>query len=331
MGRLPRRQFLLVSVAFLARSLAAEAQQAGRVYRIGYLGSTPTTPETAHLWQAFVEGLREHGYVEGQNIVIERRYSEGRAERTSALAAELVRLRVDVLVAVAASATLAAKEATTTIPIVSVAVQDPVALGSVQSLARPGGNITGPTLTGGLAIVGKQLELLKETVPGVSRVAVLWNPANPMLLQQLRDAEIAARSLNVQLQPVEARSPDELDRAFSAIIQGRPGALLVLADPMFFGQRTRLADFAVKNRLPALYGLRAHVEAGGLMAYGASIPALFRRAAGYVDKLLTGANPAELPMEQPSKFELTINMKTAKALGITIPPAILLRADRVIE
>jgi len=321
--------FIVVLVlAFLAMSLVAQAQQAAKVYRIGYLGTTPTTPE---IWQAFVEGLREHGYVEGQNIIIERRYSNGRTERFSALAAELVRLRVDILVAVAAPATRAAKEATTTIPIVSVAVQDPVALGSVQSLARPGGNITGPTLTGGLAIVGKQLELLKETVPGVSRVAVLWNPANPMLPQQLRDAEIAAPSLNVQLQPVEARSPDEFDRAFSAILQGRPGALLVLTDPMFFGQRTRLADFAARNRLPALYGLRAHVEAGGLMAYGASIPALFRRAAGYVDKLLKGADPAELPMEQPSKFELTINMKTARALGLTIPPSILLRADRVIE
>ena len=276
---------VVLLLAFLATSLVAEEQQAGKVYRIGYLGSAPTTPETAHLWQAFVEGLREHGYVEGQNIIIERRYSGGRAERSSALAAELVQLRVDVLVALAAPATRAAKEATTTIPVVSVAVQDPVRLGFAQSLARPGGNITGPTLTAGLAIAGKQLELLEETVPKISHVAVLWNPANPMHSQVLRETEVAAQKLRLQLQPLGARGPDEIDSAFSAIIQRRAGALLVLADPMFFAQRTRLADFAAKNHLPALYGLRAHVEAGGLMAYGASISDLFRRAAAYVSTI----------------------------------------------
>lgn len=324
--------FVIVLVlALLATSLVAEAQQAGKVYRIGYLGSTPPTPETAYLWQPFVDGLREHGYVEGQNIIIERRYSKGRTERFSALAAELVRLRVDVLVAVAAPATNAARAATTKIPIVSVAVQDPVGLGFAQSLARPGGNITGPTLTAGLAIAGKQLELLKETVPKISHVAVLWNPGNLMLRQVLRETEVAAQKLQLQLQPLGVRGPDEFDSAFSAIIQRHADALLVLADPMFFGQRTRLADFAAKNRLPALYGLTAHVEAGGLMAYGASIPDLFRSAADYVDKLLKGANPAELPMEEPSKFELTINMKTARALGLIIPRSMLMRADQVIE
>jgi len=322
---------IALALAILATSLVVEAQQAGKVYRIGYLGFTPTTPETAHLWQAFIDGLREHGYVEGHNIIIERRYLEGRAERSSALAAELVQLRVDVLVALAAPGTRAAKEATSTIPVVSVAVQDPVGLGFVQSLARPGGNVTGPTLTAGLAIAGKQLELLEETVPKISHVAVLWNPANLMHPQVLRETEVAARELRLQLQPLGVGGPDELDSAFAAIIQRHAGALLVLADPMFFAQRTRLADFAAKNRLPALYGLRGHVEAGGLMAYGASIPDLFRRAAGYVDKLLKGANPAELPMEQPTKFDLVVNLRTARALGLTIPQSILVRADRVID
>jgi putative tryptophan/tyrosine transport system substrate-binding protein len=326
-----RRRFLLISLAgALAGPLAVEAQQTGKVYRLGFLsnGWATAIPQVV---AAFRQGLRELAWVEGQNIVIEYRWAEGRSDRLPDLTAELVRLRVDVLVASGAAATRAAKEATTTIPIVSVAVQDPVALGSVQSLGRPGGNITGPTLTGGLAIVGKQLELLKETVPGVSRVAVLWNPANPMLLQQLRDTESAARSLNVQLQPVEARSPDEFDRAFSRIIRGRVEALLVSTDPVFAAQGTRLANLAARNRLPAMYGLRRHVEAGGLIAYGANELDVWRRAATYVDKILKGAKPAELPVEQPTKFELVINLKTAKALGLTIPPSLLARADHVIE
>jgi len=201
----------------------------------------------------------------------------------------------------------------------------------VQSLARPGGNITGPTLTGGLEIAGKQLELLKEIVPRVSRVAVLWNPANPMLAQLLREMEVAARALRVQLQPVEARGPDEFDRAFSAVIRERAGALFVAADPAFSIHRTQLANLAARNRLPAIYGLRDHVEAGGLMAYGASVPDLFRSAAAYVDKILRGAKPGDLPVEQPTKFELVINLKTAKALGLTIPPSVLARADHVIH
>ena len=326
-----RRLFLgTLACGLLAAPLAAEAQQTGKVYRVGFLsnGWSTTSPQVV---AAFRQGLRELAWVEGQNIVIEYRWAEGRSDRLPDLAAELVRLRVDVLVASAAAATRAAKEATTTIPIVSVAVQDPVALGSVQSLARPGGNITGPTLTGGLAIGGKQLELLKEIVPGVSRVAVLWNPSNPMLLQQLRDTQSAARSLNVQLQVVEARSPDEFDRAFSRITRGRAEALLVSADPMFAAQGTRLANLAARNRLPAMYGLRRHVEAGGLIAYGANELDVWRRAATYVDKILKGAQPADLPMEQPTKFELIINLKTAKALGLTIPPSLLARADQVID
>jgi putative ABC transport system substrate-binding protein len=201
----------------------------------------------------------------------------------------------------------------------------------VQSLARPGGNITGPTLTGGLAIAGKQLELLKETVPRVSRVAVLWNPTNPMLAQQVRGMEVEARALRVQLQPVEARGPHEFDGAFAAVIRARAGALLVATDPVFAFHKTQLLSLAERNRLPAMYGLRDHVEAGGLMAYGASTPHLYRSAATYVDKILKGAKPADLPMEQPTKFELVINLKTAKALGLTIPPSLLARADQVIE
>ena len=332
MGQIGRRQFLIVAGALLASPLRVEAQQTGKVYRIGYLGTTPlTTPAQLRIWEALLQGLRELGWVEGKNIKIEDRYSEGKYERFPDLAAELIQLRVDVLVAVAGPATRAAKEATTTIPIVSVAVQDPVALGLGQRLARTGGNITGPTLTGGLAIAGKQLELLKEIVPRVSRVAVLWNPANPMLAQQLRQVEVDARALGVQLQPVGARSPDDLDSAFSAIIRDRAEALLVVADPMFWGQRTRLADLAAKNHLPAIYGLSGHVEAGGLMAYGANPLDLYRSAATYVDKILKGAKPADLPMEQPTRFELVINLKAAKALGLTIPPSIMLRADSVIE
>jgi putative ABC transport system substrate-binding protein len=318
------------ALLLLAPPLTAEAQQAGKVYRVGFLWHSWSTA-TSQFVAAFRQGLRELAWVEGQNIVVEDRWGESRSDRLHDLAAELVRLRVDVLVASGAPATRAAKEATTTIPIVSVGVQDPVALGAVQSLARPGGNITGLTLTGGLAIAGKQLELLKETVPGVSRVAVLWNPTNPMLLQQLRDTKIAARSLNVELQPVEARSPDEFDRAFSRIMRGRVEALLVSADAMFGAQGTPLAHLAARNRLPAMYGLRRNVEAGGLMAYGANELDLFRRAATYVDRILKGAQPADLPMEQPTRFELVINLKAAKALGLTIPPSLLLRADHVVQ
>ena len=326
-----RRIFLaMVSGSLPAPPLAAEAQPTGKAYRVGFLSNGWSTASSQNVG-ALRQGLRELAWVEGQNIVIEYRWAEGKSDRLPDLAAELVRLRVDVLVAGGAAATRAAKEATTTIPIVFVGVQDPVALGAVQSLGRPGANITGPTLTGGLAIVGKQLELLKETVPGVSRVAVLWNPANPMHLQQLRDTEIAARALSVQVQPVEARSPDEFDRAFSRIIRGRVEALLVSADPMFGAQGTRLANLAATNRLPAMYGLRRHVEAGGLIAYGANELDLFRRAATYIDRILKGAKPADLPVEQPTKFELVINLKTAKALGLTIPQALLLRADQVIE
>jgi len=268
--------------------------------------------------------------VEGQNIVIERRYSEGRNERLPDLAADLVRLKVDVIVAAGTPPPYAAKRATTTIPIVMTNASDPVGSGLVASLARPGGNITGLSLLSP-ELAGKQLELLKETVPKVSRVAVLWNPANPVHTLILRQAEVAARSLRLQLQILEARGPNEFDSAFSAMTKERAGALLVLADPMFFGHRTRLADLAAKSRLPSVFLLREHADAGGLMAYGPSTRDNFRRAATYVDKILKGAKPGDLPIEQPTKFELVINLKTAKALGLTIPRFVLGRADEVLQ
>jgi putative ABC transport system substrate-binding protein len=322
---------VILALGSLTASLPAEAQEAGKVFRIGYLTPIPTPPRTSFVWEAFLQGLRERGWREGKNIVIERRSSEGRYERLPDLTAELVQLRVDVLVVVGAAATRAAVEATTKIPIVSMGVQDPVRLGFVQSLARPGGNITGPALFAGLAIAGKQLELLKETVPKVSRVAVLWNSANPMHAPLLRETEVAARALKVKLQPLEVSGPDEFDSAFAAMTRERAGALFVPADPVFVAHRKRLADLAAKHRLPALYGVASHVMAGGLMAYATSLADMFSRAADYVDKILKGAKPADLPMEQPTKFELIINLKTAKALGLAIPESILIRSDKVIE
>ncbi|MBI3625405.1 MAG: ABC transporter substrate-binding protein, partial [Candidatus Rokubacteria bacterium] len=245
---------------------------------------------------------------------------EGRFERLPDLAADLVHLKVDV-----------AKDATKTIPIVTAAAWNPVESGLVASLARPRGNITGLTTNAGPEIVGKQLELLKEAVPKVSRVAVLWNPNNRAAGPSLREAEVAARSLRLQLQILEARGPDEFESAFSAMARERAGALLVVTDPMFFLNRTRLADFAIKSRLPAMLGFREYVEAGGLIGYAASLADLWRRAATYVDRILKGAKPADLPMQQPTKFELVLNLKTAKALRLTIPQSVLLRADHVIQ
>ena len=318
-------------LGIFAAPFAADAQQPGKVFRIGILGTVPpTTPEVSRIWEALLQGLRDLGYVEGQNIVIERRYSEGRNERLPDLAADLVRLKVDVIVAAGTPPPYAAKRATTTIPIVMTNASDPVGSGLVASLARPGGNITGLSLLSP-ELAGKQLELLKETVPKVSRVAVLWNPANPVHTLILRQAEVAARSLRLQLQILEARGPNEFDSAFSAMTKERAGALLVLADPMFFGHRTRLADLAAKSRLPSVFLLREHADAGGLMAYGPSTRDNFRRAATYVDKILKGAKPGDLPIEQPTKFELVINLKTAKALGLTIPRSVLGRADEVIR
>ena len=327
-----RRAFLsALSGSLLAAPLAAEAQL-GKVFRIGILSNVPLTdPEGARLWGAFIQGLRDLGYVEGQNITIEHRSSEGKFDRLPDLAAELVRLKVDVIVTPALQNALAAKQATRTIPIVMASSGDPVGAGLVASLARPGGNVTGLSVLG-FEIVGKQIELLKEIVPEVSRMAVLGNPTSqevyPLWLGQVK---VAARSLGVQLQTLEARGPDDFERAFAAMTRERAGALFVLGDGMFLLHRTRIAELAAKHRLPAMYPVRGFVDAGGLMVYGPSPHDSFRRAATYVDKILKGAKPADLPVEQATKFELVINLKTAKALGLTIPQSVLVRADEIIQ
>jgi putative ABC transport system substrate-binding protein len=323
-----RRTFLAGTGAMLlAAPLAAEAQEPGKRPRVGFLGPR-TRADAAPYLDAFLLGLREIGWVEGKNIFIEYRWAEGRQERLPDLAAELVRLKVDVILAGPTSAAVAAKNATSTIPIVTTSAGDP-GVGLVASLARPGANVTGLSFSVEMATIGKGLELLKETVPKVRRVAVLSNPANPA--HALARKEVAARSVGVQLQLLEARGPTELDSAFAAMARERAGAVLVIADSTFGFHRTRLRDLAAKGRLPAMYGLREHPEVGGLMSYGADNRDNFRRAATYVDKILRGAKPADLPVEQPTKFELVINLKTAKALGLTIPQSLLQRADEIIQ
>ncbi len=322
---------LALALGFLCAPLSAETQQPTKVHRIGYLGNVPpTAPDAERVINAFRQGLRDLGYVEGQNLVIEWRFAEGKHERYPALAADLVRLKVALIVAGVTPAAVAAKDAAGTTPIVMISAADPVALGLVASLPRPGGNVTG--LSGVLLdLSAKQLQLLKEAVPRVTRVAVLWNPGNPAHPPVLKETEAAARTLRVQLQVVEARGPDAFAGAFAAITREHAGALLVLSDPMFFFHREQLAELAAKNRLPSMYAYREAVDAGGLMSYAASLADLFRRAATYVDKILKGAKPADLPVEQPTKFELVVNLKTAKALGLTIPQSVLIRADEVIQ
>jgi putative ABC transport system substrate-binding protein len=323
-----RRAFLgTLAGSLLAAPLAAEAQSAAKVARIGLLGDVPS-----FLDEAFRQGLRELGYIEGQNIVIEHRFPDWKYERLPGLAANLVRLNVDVIVAASPAATKAAKQATSTVPIVFTVSGDPVADGFVASLARPGGNITG-LATIGPELVGKQLQMLKSVAPTVSRVAVLQNPNTHRDTHRvaLRQAEDSARGLGVQLQFLEARTPSEIEAAFAAMSRQRVDGILVLRDAAFRAQRAQITALAAKHRLPAVYGLREEAEAGGLIAYGASVPHLYRRAATYVDKILKGAKPADLPVEQPAKFELVINLKTAKALGLTISASLLQRADQVIE
>ena len=330
MGRVGRRQFLSATVAFFAAPLTSHAQKTTRQYRVGFLTTAGLTTGS-HLHAAFRQGLRELGWVEGQSIVIDHRRAEGKFERLPGLAADLARLKVDVIVVTTTQAALAAKNATRTIPIITVTVGDPIATGLVTSLARPEGNITGLTMSTGPEMGGKLLQLLKETVPQASRIAALWNSANPGHASWLREAENGARKLEVQLQLVAAGGLDSLEGAFAAIARERPHALLTLPDPLFFFQRRRLLDFAAKNSLPAMYSWKEAVEDGGLMAYGPDQADLFHRAAIYVDKILKGAKPADLPMQLPTKFESVINLKTARALGLTIPPSVLLRASQVIE
>jgi len=319
----------LLAIFLLAAPLAAEAQAPTKVPRIGFLSSR-SPADNPHLLEAFRQGLRELGYVEGQNIAIEYRFAERRPERLPALAAELVRLKVDVIVTAASPAPEAAKQATSAIPIVFAVSGDPVAVGLVASIARPGGNITG--LAGmNPEGVGKQLQLLKEVAPKISRAVVLQNPGNLGHPFVLRQAEGAARALGVQLHIVQAGTPAEIEAAFATMRSQRVGGVVVLRDGLFLAQRTQIVTLAAKSRIPAVYGIREEAEAGGLMAYGASTPDMWRRAATYVDKILKGAKPADLPVEQPSKFEFVINLKTAKALGLTIPQSLLAGADEVIQ
>ena len=321
---------LLLSGLF--RPSAAEAQQAAKVARIGVL--TINGPAAApHLTEAFLQGLRDLGYVEGRNVAIEYRDAGGKVDRLPALAAELVALKVDVIMAGSTPLALAAKQATRTLPIVFIGSGDPVTDGLVTSLARPGGNVTGlSSLTP--ERIGKCVELLTQAVPGVSRVAVLWQPGaigEHTAKDTLKGAEVAARTLGVQLHLAEARDPADIDRAFSDMTRARAGALAVWTTAMFVRERARLVDLAAKNRLPAVFTLSEFVDAGGLMAYGHSQADLNRRAATYVDKILKGAKPADLPVEQPTKLDLVINLKAAKALGLTIPPSVLARADHLVE
>ncbi|TMK76166.1 MAG: ABC transporter substrate-binding protein [Actinobacteria bacterium] len=327
-----RRAFIATLAGGLVTApFAAEAQQAAKIARIGYLAGNLVT--SSHQHEAFRQGLRDLGYVEGRNVVIEDRSAEGKFERLPALAAELVALKVDVIVASGTLAALAAKQATRTLPIVFSPAGDPVGSELVTSLARPGGNVTGLSAFAP-ELVGKRLEQLTQAVPGVRRVAFLWQPGafgERTEKDILKRAEVAARELGVQLQFVEARGPADFDRAFSDMTSARAGALTMLTSNMFVTERRRLVDLAAKNRLPAMYNVREFVDAGGLMAYGPNLADLYRRAAAYVDKILKGTKPGDLPVEQPTKFELVINLKAAKALGLTIPPSLLQRADEVIQ
>lgn len=327
-----RRRFLrTVSASLLAAPHGADAQQAGKVPRIAYLSASSAAASATWGSEAFRQGLRELGYIEGRNILIEYRWADGRFERLPGLAAELVRLAVNVIVASNTPAALAARDATSTIPIILVTVGDPVGSGLVASLARPGGNVTGLSLTPTLAISGKQLELLKETFPTVGHVAVLANPANLPTADLLTATELAAQSLRLRIRVVQVREPRKFDDAFAVMKNERIPALLVIPDPLVNDNRDRIVAFAAANRLPAIYPYRTFVDAGGLMSYGVDLSDLSRRAATYVDRILKGARPADLPIEQPTKFELVINLKTAKALGLTIPPSVLLRADQILE
>jgi putative tryptophan/tyrosine transport system substrate-binding protein len=327
-----RRRFLLTSLAgVLAVPLAAEAQQSGKVWRVGYLGSTPlTTPEMAPIWTAFIDTLRERGWIEGQNILFERRYAEGRVERFDELAIELGRLRVDVIVAAAHPAAMAVRKATTDTPIVMAGVGDAVRYGLVASLAHPGGRVTGVTLIT-QDVAAKGLELLKDLSPRATRVGFLWNVALPFSEVIWSDARSAGERIGLTLHPLEIRRPDDLDAAFAAGVRDRIEALFVRVDPLTLTNRERIVKLAVQHRLITMYSAGEFVLAGGLMSYSAPLTAAFRDAARFVDKILRGAKPADLPVEQPTKFELVINAKTAKALGLTIPPSLLARADQVIE
>jgi len=326
------RKLLIVALGLgiLAAPLAAHGQPPAKIPRIGYLVLAPLTDPPSPERAAFLEGLRELGYVEGKTVAIEYRSAAWNAELLPDLAEELVRLKVDVIVTGGGGAVAdAARQATKTIPIVVAASADPVGIGLVASLARPGGNITGTSLMAP-ELGSKRLELLKEAVPRTSRVAVLWHPRGAGRLEW-QQTEAAARRLGVALQSYEVRNADDLARTLEGMSRQRPDAVIMFFDPLTSGYRVIISDFALKNRLPTIFGAREFAAAGGLMSYGPNIPELFRRAAVYVDKILKGAKPRDLPIEQPTKFELIVNLKTAKALGLTIPPSVLIRADQVVQ
>ena len=309
----------------------AAAQPPEKVSRVGYISpGSPSDPVRLRRFEIFQQAMRDLGYVDGRNLSLEPRWAGNAYDRYPALAADLVRLKVDIIVTLGGAATQAAQQATRSIPIVMSIVTDPLGSGLISGLAHPGGNVTGTSMMAP-DLVPKQLELLKEVVPKLSRVALLWNPANPGSAAQLREAENVARATGLRLHVLEARDQREIDRAFVAMTREQPGALVVLADAIFINQRRQIADLAVKSRLPAVYGMSDYAEVDGLMIYGVNLPAMHRRAAIFVDKILKGAKPSDLPVEQPNVFELIVNLKTAKALGVTIPSSVLLRADQVIE
>jgi putative ABC transport system substrate-binding protein len=321
-----RREFI-AGLSAAAWPLVARAQQAANRYTVGFLSAGS---ENIALDTGFVANLGELGWVEGKNVGFERRYAENRLERLPRLAADLVSLKVDVIAAPGTLAPLAAKQATSTIPIVMITAGDPLGSGLVASLARPGGNVTGMSLMAP-DLGGKRLELLREVVPGLARVAVLWNAGNPYSALVFKETQAAGRTLGIAVQSLEVRAPSDFDGAFEAARRERPDALITVEDPFTLNYAQRVVDFTAAQRLPSLYGVREFAAAGGLMSYGASLVDLSRRAAGYVDKILRGAKPADLPVQQPSKFDLVINLKTAKALGLNIPPTLLALADQVIE
>ena len=319
----------LLATFFLTTVSLAEAQQPAKIPRLGYLTNDSLSADLPRR-DAFKQGLRQLGYSEGQNIVVEYRTAEGKVDRLAELAAELAHLKVDVIFAMTTPAVRAATKEMPTVPIVSI-TPDPVVLGLVASLARPGGNITGFSTLAGSEMYGKYLELIKETVPKLTRVAFLSNPTNLFSPIALKETESAARAFKISFQALEARAPEELDAMFAAATKQRAGGLVVVQNEMFLAQRKRMAELAAKSRLPAIYGIPEHADAGGLMAYAANRPDIFRRAATYVDKILKGTKPADLPVQQPMKFEFIVNLKAAKEIGVTIPPNVLVRADKVIR
>jgi len=326
-----RRRFIgAVAAGLAAMPWVSRAQDTSRIWRIGFLeAGAPAANQ--HFLDAFKRGLREQGYIEGQNVVVVERWADGSVERFPVLLDELVQAKVDILVVASTPGAVAAKAAVKTIPVIFVGAADPVGVGIVASLGRPGGNLTGFSQAEEEGLVGKRIELFREAVPPIDRLALIWNPAAPGVALRLKEARSSAAKFHMTLRPFEVRDAKELDGIFATIAKERLSRLMVLADPLTVRNRVHIVELAAKTRLPAIYPFLEFAHAGGLMAYGASIPELFRRAAGYVDKIVKGAKPADLPVEQPTKFDFVINLKTAKALGLTIPRPVLARADEVIQ